>query len=119
MQELARQFDERETFYECFLFFDDLRRRLNQPAGVANIPSLCQVGEDQLVELCKRLGFWANYQLESYKNIRVVRFFYRQEEYKHEKAILRTTQNPYEDKSFQEINLSKSVGIAIRAAGES
>ncbi|RCR70428.1 CHAT domain-containing protein [Larkinella punicea] len=106
MQELARQFDERETFYECFLFFDDLRRRLAGKAGVANIPSLCQVGEDQLVELCKRLGFWANYQLESYKNIRVVRFFYRQEEYKHEKAVLRTTQNPYEDKSFQEINLT-------------
>ncbi|MFC5409084.1 hypothetical protein ACFPMF_07195 [Larkinella bovis] len=106
MQELAHQFSEHEAFYECVLFFEDLRRRLNDPAGVPNIPSLCQVGEDQLAELCKRLGFWANYQLESYKNIRVVRFFYRPEEYKHEKAVLRTTQNPYEDKSFQEINLS-------------
>ncbi|RRB00760.1 hypothetical protein [Larkinella rosea] len=106
MHELARQFNEKDAFYECFLFFDDLRRRLNSSVGVANIPSLCQVGEDQLVELCKRMGFWANYQLESYKNIRVVRFFYRPEEYKHEKAVLRTTQNPYEDKSFQEINLS-------------
>ncbi|GAB3334728.1 hypothetical protein GCM10027299_43220 [Larkinella ripae] len=105
MYELARQFDEQETFYECMLFFDDLRRRLNDRAGLDSIPSLCQVGEDQLVELCKQLGFWVNYQLESYKNIRVVRFFYRPEEYKHEKAVLRTTQNPYEDKSFQEINM--------------
>lgn len=106
MQELAQQFNEREVFYESFLFFDDLRRRLDTSAGVASQVSVCQVGEDQLVELCKRLGFWVNYQLESYKNIRVVRFFYRQEEYKHEKAVLRTTQNPYEDKSFQEINLT-------------
>lgn len=104
IEELAKQFDEGAAFYESILFFDDLRKRLASTVGVGNVPSLCQVGEDHLVELAKRLGFWANYQLESYKNIRVIRFFHRPPEYKHERVVLRTSQSYREDeKYFQEV----------------
>ncbi|MBC7892952.1 MAG: CHAT domain-containing protein, partial [Sphingobacteriaceae bacterium] len=108
MQELARQFDEKTSFYESVVFFDDLRCRLADPAGVGNIPSLCQVGEDHLVELCNRLGFWANYQLESYKNIRVVSFFHRLPAYKHERVVLRTSQSyRLDERYFQEVDLGE------------
>ncbi len=108
IRELANQFEEKAPFYDSVRFFDDLRRRLASPAGVANVPALCQVGEDHLVELSKRLGFWANYQLESYKNIRVVRFFHRPPEYKHERVVLRTSQSYREDeKYFQEVALKE------------
>ena len=104
IEDLAKQFDEGAAFYESILFFDDLRKRLASTAGVGNVPSLCQVGEDHLVELAKRLGFWATYQLESYKNIRVIRFFHRPPEYKHERVVLRTSQSYREDeKYFQEV----------------
>lgn len=108
MQELVGQFDEKTAFYESMVFFDDLRRRLADPAGVGNIPSLCQVGEDHLVELADRIGFWANYQLESYKNIRVVSFFHRAPAYKHERVVLRTSQSYRLDETyFQEVDLGE------------
>ncbi len=108
MQELAGQFDGKTSFYESIVFFDDLRRRLADPAGVGNIPSLCQVGEDHLVELSDRLGFWANYQLESYKNIRFVSFFHRPPAYRHERVVLRTSQSYRLDETyFQEVDLGE------------
>jgi len=108
IEDLAKRFDEGAAFYESVLFFDDLRKRLASPAGVGNVPSLCQVGEDHLIELAKGLGFWANYRLESYKNIRVIRFFHRPPEYRHERVVLRTSQSYRDDeKYFQEATLKE------------
>ncbi|MCY7350223.1 MAG: CHAT domain-containing protein [Cytophagaceae bacterium] len=108
MEKLVQLFDEQDRFYDSVLFLHDLRRRLASPAGVADIPALCKVGEDHLVKLCEQLGFWANYQLESYKNIRVIRFFRRAPEYQHERVVLRTSQSYRQDeKFFQEVALKE------------
>ena len=108
MEKLILLFNEQDRFYDSVLFLDDLRRRLASPVGVADIPALCRVGEDHLVKLCEQLGFWANYQLESYKNIRVIRFFRRPPEYQHERVVLRTSQSYRQDeKFFQEVALKE------------
>ncbi|WP_128547037.1 CHAT domain-containing protein [Larkinella soli] len=107
MEGLSRQFSEQVTFFESILFFHDLRGRLSSSSGPGSIPSLCQIGEDHLAELLKQLGFWANYRLESVKNIRTVRFFNRKPEFAHEKVVLRTSQSYRLDEwYFQEVKLS-------------
>jgi hypothetical protein len=88
-----------------FLF--TLKVRLAQTNGVSNIPSLCQLGEEHLSGWLKYAGFWAVYRLESFKNIRAVRFYQQQPAYRHEAVVLRTSQSYRNDETyFQEIQLA-------------
>jgi hypothetical protein len=106
--QLSQLFDEQDRFYDSVLFLSDLRKRLADPVGVADVTALCKVGEDHLVKLCEPLGFWVNYQLQSYKNIRVIRFFRRTPEYQHERVVLRTSASYRQDeKFFQEVALKQ------------
>ncbi|RYF75784.1 MAG: CHAT domain-containing protein, partial [Cytophagaceae bacterium] len=87
-----------------FLF--TLKARLADPAGVSTIPSLCQLGEKHLSEWLKAGGFWAVYRLESFKNIRAVRFYQQLPAYRHEMVVLRTSQSYRTDETyFQEVQL--------------
>ncbi|GAA4471040.1 hypothetical protein GCM10023189_60830 [Nibrella saemangeumensis] len=107
MHDLARLFSEQPVFFESLAFFHDLRQRLSSPAHTINIDSLCQIGEDHLVDLLKNMGFWAHYRLESVRNIRTLHFFNRKPEYAHEKAVLRTSQSyRLEDLCFQEVKMA-------------
>ncbi|WP_206513069.1 hypothetical protein [Larkinella soli] len=92
------------SLMEALGFFEELRRRLAAPGGPANVPGLCRIGEDHLTELFKRLGFWAGYRLESYKNIRVIRFYDRTPQYRHEKVVLRSqSYRLNEEQYFREV----------------
>ena len=92
---------------DAMQFLFTLKARLAQPAGVGNVPSLCQLGEEQLSAWLKNAGFWAAYRLESFKNIRAVRFYQQQPAYRHEMVVLRTSQSYRSDETyFQEILLA-------------
>ncbi|GAA4409019.1 hypothetical protein GCM10023187_31660 [Nibrella viscosa] len=107
MHDLARLFSEQPEFYESVGFFHDLRQRLISAPALGNVDSLCQIGEDHLVEILKHLGFWAHYRLESVRNIRALHFYNRRPEYAHERAVLRTSQSyRIEDVCFQEVKLA-------------
>lgn len=107
MHNLARLFTEDPLFFESVTYFHGLRQGLSSLVEVGNVNSLCHIGEDHLVEILKHIGFWANYRLESIRNIRTLHFFNRRPEFTHEKAVLRTSQSyRLEDICFQEVKLT-------------
>lgn len=96
--------DASQTTTLQFLF--TLKARLAEPTGVSNISSLCQLGEKHLSGWLKPGGFWAVYRLESFKNIRAVRFYQQLPAYRHEMVVLRTSQSYRTDETyFQEVLL--------------
>ncbi|CCH57015.1 hypothetical protein BN8_06412 [Fibrisoma limi BUZ 3] len=96
--------DSRLTDTLQFLF--SLKARIAAPLGISNIVSLCRLGEEHLSEWLKQAGFWSIYRLQSFKNIRAVRFYRQPPAYRHEMVILRASQGlDTSESSFEEIPL--------------
>ncbi|SOD98533.1 CHAT domain-containing protein [Spirosoma fluviale] len=101
------QFQQETQLEGSLQFLYTLKERLTQPNGIGNVAALCQVGEEHLSELIKHMGFWARYRLESFKNIRAIRFYRQQPAYRHEMVVLRTSQSYRTDEMyFQEIQFA-------------
>lgn len=101
------QFKQETQLVNSLRFLYTLKERLTQANGTRSVASLCQVGEEHLSELIKCMGFWARYRLESFKNIRAIRFYQQQPAYRHEMVVLRTSQSYRTDEMyFQEIQFT-------------
>jgi hypothetical protein len=76
-------------------FFVDLKGRFpyrgNQNISDADCLNICEIGEENLSRIAENSGFWVRYNLESYKNIRVIKYFRKPPQYKHEKVRLKTS----------------------------
>ena len=92
---------------DTLIFMFTLKARLDDPNGVGNVASLCQLGEEHLSTWLNAAGCWASYRLESFKNIRAVRLYQQPPQYRHEMVVLRTSQSYRADETyFQEIQLT-------------
>lgn len=106
LSDWVNQFSTDTSLLDALQFVDSLKKRLAEPNRIGNIPSLCKRGEDHLSNWLKNAGFWASYRLESFKNIRAVRFYQQPPAYRHQMVVLRSQVFLDGSNSFQEIQLT-------------
>jgi hypothetical protein len=80
---------------DSIAFFVDLKARFpyrgTQAISDEECLNICEIGEENLSHIAENSGFWIRYNLESYKNIRVIKYFRKPPQYKHEKVRLKTS----------------------------
>lgn len=84
-----------KTLSDSFEFFVDLKARFpyhgNQTISDIDCLNICEIGEENLSHIAENSGFWIRYNLESYKNIRVIKYFRKPPQYKHERVRLKSS----------------------------
>jgi hypothetical protein len=84
-----------KALFDSLEFFVDLKSRFpyrgNQIISEADCLDICEIGEENLSTIAENSGFWIRYNLESYKNIRVIKYFRKAPQYKHERVRLKTS----------------------------
>ncbi|MFN8349358.1 MAG: CHAT domain-containing protein [Spirosomataceae bacterium] len=84
-----------KTLADSLDFFVDLKARFpyrgDQTVNDVDCLNICEIGEENLSHIAENSGFWVRYNLESYKNIRVIKYFRKPPQYKHERVRLKSS----------------------------
>jgi hypothetical protein len=84
-----------KTLADSLEFFVDLKARFpyrgDQTVNDSDCLNICEIGEENLSHIAENSGFWVRYNLESYKNIRVIKYFRKAPQYKHERVRLKSS----------------------------